>query len=188
MMGWTALIPFRTGTGGKSRLEAVLDPAARERLAREMAHHVIDVLSPCREIDQIVVLSNKAFDHPAATFAHDAGRGLNPEISAFRDDFGPAPLLVIHADLPLLAQADVEALLEAATNHGIAMATDRAGEGTNAIALADGRSFAFRFGPGSRALHGAADERMPVLQRDGLSADLDTPDDLTFLRQHGLQQ
>nr|WP_275588874.1 2-phospho-L-lactate guanylyltransferase [Croceicoccus hydrothermalis] len=187
MMGWTALIPFRTGTGGKSRLEAVLDAATRERLAREMAQHVIDMLSRCPEIERIVVLSNKAFDHPAATFAMDAGRGLNPEISAFRDDFGPAPLLVIHADLPLLAQADVKGLLEAATEHGIAMATDRTGEGTNAIALADGRKFVFRFGPGSRALHGAAEEQMPVLQRDGLSADLDTPDDLAFLRQRGLR-
>ena len=186
-MGWTALIPFRTGTGGKSRLEAVLDAAKRERLAQEMAHHVIDVLSGCREIEQIVVLSNEGFEHPAATFALDAGRGLNQEISAFRDDFGTAPLLVIHADLPLLAEADVEALLEAATDHGIAMATDRAGEGTNAIALADGRPFAFQFGLGSRALHGAADERMPVLQRVGLSADLDTPGDLTFLRQRGMQ-
>jgi len=186
-MGWTALMPFRTGTGGKSRLEAVLDAATRERLAREMAHHVIDVLSQCAEIEQIIVLSNKALDHPAATFALDAGRGLNPEISALRDDFGTAPLLVIHADLPLLAQADVDALLEAATGHGMAMATDRAGEGTNAIALADGRPFVFRFGPGSRALHGAADEQMPVLQRNGLSADLDTPGDLAFLRQHGVQ-
>ncbi|MGB3797436.1 MAG: 2-phospho-L-lactate guanylyltransferase [Alteraurantiacibacter sp.] len=186
-MGWTALIPFRTGTGGKSRLEAVLDAATRERLAWEMAHDVIDVLSRCLEIERIMVLSNKAFDHPEATFALDAGRGLNPEISAFRDDFGPAPLLVIHADLPLLTKADVEALLEAATDHGIAMATDRAGEGTNAIALADGRPFVFRFGQGSRALHGAADEIMPVLQRVGLSADLDTPDDLSFLRQRGLR-
>jgi len=186
-MGWTALIPFRTGTGGKSRLEAVLDAATRERLAREMAHHVIDVLSRCPEIEQIVVLSNETFDHPAVTFALDGGRGLNPEISAFCDDFGPAPLLVIHADLPLLAKADVEALLQTATDHGMAMATDRAGEGTNAIALADGRPFVFRFGPGSCALHCAADQKMPVLQRNGLSADLDTPGDLDFLRQHGVR-
>lgn len=186
-MGWTALIPFRTGTGGKSRLEAVLDVATRERLALEMAHHVIDVLSQCQAIERIVVLSNKAFDHPRTAFALDAERGLNPEISAFRDDFGPAPLLVIHADLPLLAQADVDALLAAATAHGMALATDRAGEGTNAIALADGRPFIFRFGVGSRALHCVADERMPVLQREGLSADLDTPCDLTFLRDHGLR-
>ncbi len=186
-MGWTALIPFRTGTGGKSRLEAVLDSATRERLALEMAHHVIDVLSQCPAIERIVLLSNKAFDHPRTTFVLDRERGLNPEITAFRDDFGPSPLLVIHADLPLLAQADVEVLLQAATDHGVALATDRAGEGTNAIALADGRPFAFRFGPGSRALHCTSDERMPVLQRAGLSADLDTPGDLTFLRDQGLQ-
>ncbi|MDT0576309.1 2-phospho-L-lactate guanylyltransferase [Croceicoccus sp. F390] len=186
-MAWTALVPIRIGIAGKSRLEKVMDAAVREKLAVTMAHHVIDVLTHCQAIGSVAVLSNMPFLHPATTWAKDWGRGLNPEISAFRIASGPAPLLVMHADLPLLEEADVEALLAAATGHGIALATDRAGEGTNVLALADGRPFAFRFGPGSRSLHCAQDADMPVLQRCGLSADLDTPDDLAFLRGRGLQ-
>jgi len=186
-MAWTALIPFRNASTGKSRLEAVLDPAVRERLALSMAHHVIDVLARCPSIDRIVVLSNRPMDHPANVWAKDEGRGLNPEIAAFRAAFGTAPLLVIHADLPLLEGADVESLIHAASGHGIALATDRAGEGTNALAIDDGRPFDFRFGVGSRALHCAADPEMPVLERTGLSADLDTPRDLEFLKAQGLR-
>lgn len=186
-MAWTSLVPIRIGIAGKSRLETVLDAAAREKLAITMAHHVIDVLTRCPAIGSVTVLSNMRFPHPATTWAKDEGRGLNPEISAFREASGPAPLLVMHADLPLLEEADVEALLGAAVGHGIALATDRAGEGTNALALADLRPFDFRFGPGSRALHCVQDADMPVLQRCGLSADLDTPDDLAFLRERGFQ-
>ena len=186
-MAWTSLVPIRIGIAGKSRLDTVLDAAAREKLAITMAHHVIDVLTRCPAIGSVTVLSNMRFPHPATTWAKDEGRGLNPEISAFREGYGSAPLVVMHADLPLLEEADVEALLAAATGHGIALATDRAGEGTNALALADGRPFNFRFGPRSRSLHCAQDADLPVLQHSGLSADLDTPDDLAFLRERGLQ-
>ncbi|ARU17651.1 MAG: 2-phospho-L-lactate guanylyltransferase [Croceicoccus sp.] len=186
-MAWTALVPIRTGPAGKSRLKGVLDADARGRLALDMARHVIDVLAQCPGIDRIVVLSNEAFDHPAAVWAKDGGQGLNAEISAFRNGFGASPLLVIHADLPLLARDDVDALLDAATRHGAALATDRLGQGTNALALADGRSFSFQFGQGSRILHCGADVAMPVLQRTGLSADLDTPADLEFLQERGLR-
>lgn len=185
-MEWTALVPFRAGTAGKSRLESAIGSLHREQLALDMANHVMCVLSQVSAISTIMVLSNRPFDHPATALARDQGRGLNPEISAFRDSFGSGPLLVIHADLPLLATADIEAILEAAAGHGVALATDRLDEGTNAIALADGRQFSFQFGPGSRALHCASDEQMPVLRCPGLSADLDTPDDLAYLRQRGL--
>lgn len=184
-MDWTALVPVRIGAGGKSRLGAVLDSRARADLACRMAHHVIDVLAQSSSIARIIVLSDKPFDHPSAGWAKDEGRGLNPEIAGFRRSSGDAPLLVIHADLPLLSCADVAALLRAGADHGAALATDRAGEGTNALALADGRPFDFRFGPGSRALHCTANPAMPVIHTTGTSADLDTPDDLAFLRQHG---
>lgn len=114
----------------------------------------------------------------------DEGRGLNAELSAWRDAQGNAPVLIIHADLPLLTEDDVQALLRAA-DQGAALATDRAGQGTNALAIADGRPLALRFGVNSRSRHCAQYPDMPALQREGLIADLDTPDDARFVRDRG---
>jgi 2-phospho-L-lactate guanylyltransferase len=87
--------------------------------------------------------------------------------------------------LPLLEVGDVTRLLEIAAAEGIALATDRASLGSNALAIADGRAFAFRFGPDSRRLHSLQAPAMPVIEALGLSADLDTPEDLAFLRERG---
>lgn len=179
-MSWTALIPFRAGNNSKTRLRTLLDDDARQMLAFAMAGHVRDVLACCAAIDRIVVLANSPFDCPSTEWMEDKGRGLNQELSAFRKRFGREPLLIIHADLPLLNHREVTKLLDAASSHGAAMATDRVGEGTNALALADGRTFQFHFGPGSRLLHCVQDAGMPVLQDTGLAADLDTPADFAF--------
>jgi len=186
-MHWTALVPLRIGVDGKSRLSAVIGGPQRQKLAARMANHVIETLSLCQPISRLVVLSQERFDCSLADWAPDKARGLNPEIAAFRQALGTAPILVVHADLPLLSADEICALLSAAENHGIALATDRAGEGTNALAIADGRPFEFRFGAGSCALHCAQDAAMPVLQLQGLSADLDTPADLEFLKALGWQ-
>ncbi len=185
MKRWTALVPIKQGQGGKSRLAAALAGPQRADLAARMAAHVLDVLTGCGDIAATVILSPARQAFPGTTWARDEGRGLNAEIADFRAGFGAGPLLVVHADLPLLTAADIAALLEAAEAGGTALATDRVGQGTNALALADGRPFEFRFGHDSRAAHCAQFPAMSVVQRDGLSADLDTPDDLAFARAHG---
>lgn len=181
---WTALVPIRTDDP-KSRLAGILDPDARIRLAARMARHVLATLAQCSAVARTVVLSD---DRPAsaeAGWAPDRGRGLNEEIAAFRREFGRGRLLVVHADLPLLEATDIAALLEAAENHGAALAMDRAGTGTNALALADGRAFDFHFGRESRARHCLQDPRMPVLNPIGLCCDLDTPEDFARLGARG---
>ena len=89
-------------------------------------------------------------------------------------------MLIIHADLLLLRAGEVNELLAAAATHGVALATDRAGEGSNALAIPDGRVFDFRFGPASRNLHAAQTPGLGMLASPGLAADIDTPEDLAF--------
>jgi 2-phospho-L-lactate guanylyltransferase (CobY/MobA/RfbA family) len=64
----------------------------------------------------------------------------------------------------------------------VAIAPDRAGSGTNGLALTPPDVIAFRFGIGSCAAHlGAAREAgVPAVEvhRPGLAFDLDTPADL----------
>lgn len=184
-MRWTALVPLRLGPVGKTRLGSALSNAERSVAVARMARHVLAILAQCPQIDERVVLTDRVPDMGETRCAEDRGRGLNREIAAFRDGFGPGPLLVVHADLPLVGVADVDSLLDTAERYGAALATDRAGTGTNALALADGRDFGFEFGPNSRALHCAQDADMPVVRSIGLAADLDTPSDLEFLRERG---
>ncbi len=128
-------------------------------------------------IAQVRVLS----EHPPAGWrggwAADHGRGLNQELAVARTAIGPAPLLIIHADLPLLASDDVGVLLEAAQRSGLALAPDRHGTGTNALAIHDARPFAFSFGPDSFRRHRTHGEAA-IVERPGLALDVDTSDDL----------
>jgi len=182
-MDWTALVPIKQGDTTKSRLAGLLDRTERNRLSARMAAHVIEVLGKCVHVREIVILSPDPPEGWLGEWAADHGRGLNVELAAWRNGFGAVPLLVIHADLPLLSLADLDVLLTRAKADGAALATDRAGQGTNALALADGRPLNFCFGLDSRHLHESQD--VTVLTTSGLSADLDTPEDLIFARRAG---
>jgi 2-phospho-L-lactate/phosphoenolpyruvate guanylyltransferase len=182
--GWRVVVPIKQGSDGKTRLGTMLGGDARSSLAERMAAHVLDVLQGCFDCSQITILSPRCPTGWAGDWMRDEGRGLNPELSAWRAAQGDTQILIIHADLPLLATDDVRALLGAA-DQGAALATDRAGHGTNGLAIADDRPLALCFGANSRVHHCAQYPDMPVLQREGLMADLDTPDDAQFIRNRG---
>ncbi len=185
MTGWTALVPIKEGTDGKSRLASLLSVEKRAALLERMARHVVAQLQACPEIAHIAILSASSPQWWSGDLVVDQGRGLNRELTAWRETRRIEPTLIIHADLPLLASEDMSCLLSAAREGGAALATDRAGTGSNALALCDGRDIDFRFGPDSRRLHYEQWPDMPVLTRVGLAADVDTPDDLDFARALG---
>ena len=174
MSGWTALVPLKSGGGRKSRLAGRLSDDERERLAMRMFARVIAALQDCAEVDAIAVLSEAPPPLPGLAWAHDAGLGLNPALEAARPR---RPFLVINADLPLVTPDDITALIAAARGGG-AIAPDRHGEGTNALAL-DRLDLAFCFGAGSFARHGAqAPGVLAVVDRVGLALDVDMTEDL----------
>jgi 2-phospho-L-lactate guanylyltransferase len=178
-VNWTALIPIKPDGERKTRLAGRLTPEERTRLAQALLDHLIGELGAVAAIDTIVLLSAEPSAAPDVGWIEDKGRGLNPELEVARETLGPRALLVIHADLPLVGAADIAALLAAAEATGCAIAADRHGSGTNALALADGRTFGFRFGPGSLALHRAeSGNDCRIVERPGLAIDCDTPDDL----------
>jgi 2-phospho-L-lactate guanylyltransferase len=170
---WSALVPLKLGPERKSRLAARLSAAERAHLSDTMAAHVLATLKPC--VTRVEVLAPVRVGD--WQWREDLGRGLNAELIAARAEIA-GPLLVVFADLPLLTSDDVRALLAAAERAGVAIAPDRAGEGTNAIALADARSFRFAFGEGSFARHRAEAPGAEIVLRQGLALDVDTPGDL----------
>lgn len=177
-MIWSALVPFKAPAEGKRRLSERLSPDERARLSLALFERTVDVLRSVPAIGAVHLLSEIKPAGWAGGWLRDESRGLNAEIEAARAALGAVPLLVIHADLPLVDAADVAALLDHARNDGVQIAPDRHGEGTNAIALTPGRAFRFAFGPGSLARHRPQAGDASLLMRPGLALDCDTPDDL----------
>lgn len=185
---WAALVAFKAPDKRKFRLSGRLDPPGRADLSKRLFAHVVGALREVPRIGPIYVLSPAIPDGWKGEWLKDQGRGLNAELEAARQAISPTHILVIHADLPLVAAEDIEALLDAAEVAGVAIAPDRHGSGTNALAITDDCPIRFCFGEDSFALHCAqAGENCPVIQRMGLAIDIDTPDDLDFASCQGFK-
>ena len=183
MTRWTAVVPLKMGSGGKSRLATALSEGERRSLVGQLAQHVIAQLALVPAIGEIVVISRNHLPDLSVRHLPDLGRGLNGELDHAASLLG-GNLLVIHADLPLVQAGDIDALLLAAQVSGAAIGPDRHGTGTNALALAPIRAgFRFAFGPGSFTAHcNLLEGQLAIVQRDGLACDIDTPADLVFTR------
>ena len=166
----TVVVPVRTEPTVKRRLAHVLDPQERRELVRAMFGHVIGVLSDCGL--RVVALSPRplAPDVDIETWI-ERGRGLNAAIDEATLRTG-APVLIVHADLPLVARNDIEAVLAAPGDVVIARARDG---GTNALLMRTRIRSAF--GASSALAHAAraraAGLRAHVIDRPGLALDVD---------------
>jgi 2-phospho-L-lactate guanylyltransferase len=185
------IVPHRGLEEAKTRLAPSLDPAERIMLASQLLQRVLRV---AREVtDDIVVISpsrplGEIVDAAGARLAVQRGMGLNAGLDQARSDAvldGIHTLVVLHGDLPNLRAEDVFTLLRSLPADGapgVAIAPDRAGTGTNALAIQPPGVINFRFGSGSFAKHAAEVERARVpcvaVNRGGLAFDLDTPEDL----------
>lgn len=177
-MSWRAIVPLKGGAERKTRLAGRLSPESRLALSEDMVTHVLDVLA------EMGVAARLLSPEPrqGVPWERDLGAGLNAELD--RASGVAECVLVIHADLPLLAPADVAAVVAAAEEHGAAIAPDRHGTGTNALALRRRPGFAFAFGAGSFARHRLALPDAAIVRREGLAFDVDTPADLDTLARH----
>jgi 2-phospho-L-lactate guanylyltransferase len=183
------IVPHRGLEAAKTRLSPVLTPDERGELAAHLLRRVLRVSR--QAIRDVVVITPSAALEPIVAAAGarlevQRGMGLNEGLeqareAALRD--GVETLVVLHGDLPELTADDVRALAGAVpASGGVAMAPDRAGSGTNGLALSPPDAIGFRFGVGSCAAHeaeaAAAGVPLVRVERPGLGFDLDTPDDL----------
>lgn len=177
-MQWVAIIPVNYGRDCKTRLAGRLDREQRIRLVEMMAYHVMTELQKTTSIAEILVVSPKRLEAAKAGWVEDQERGLNVELAAARARIPQMPIAFVHADLPFLTTQDVDALLDAAERSGAAIAPDRHEQGTNALAVADGRDFIPMFGRESFSRHRRALPDAAIVRATGLSFDLDEKDDL----------
>jgi 2-phospho-L-lactate/phosphoenolpyruvate guanylyltransferase len=191
-----AVLPVKSFASAKGRLSDRLDPGARARLAEAMLGDVLEALRGARSLDGIAVVTAEPGAVAAAAAARaevlpdpgEAGQSAAALVGVDRAARGGYErVLLVPGDTPLLAAADVDALLarSAGPPPCVTIFPDRHGTGTNALAVAPPSAFEASFGPGSLARHlGAARvtglahavERVPALELD-----VDTPEDLAEL-------
>ena len=182
-MSWTAIVPLKAAAERKQRLAEVLDLPERIALSEAMARHVLATLRAVPAIADIRLLSPEPLNGTDVPWLADHGAELNAALETAVSTLGARPVLIVHADLPLLDAADVQCLIDGAATAGCVIAANRHGHGTNAIALADPRGFRFHFGADSLNRHLAeAGPACALIERTGLAFDCDTPDDLEAIR------
>jgi len=195
MMVW-AIVPVKPLQRAKSRLAGVLNRDQRAELSRRMLVRTLDVLADIPEVEQSLVISRDskalalARKHRARTLTERGAAQLNRALvraTVVARQYGVSAVLVLPADLPLLAREDVQSLIAHAQNPPVvAIAPDRHQQGTNALLIAPPGLIEYEFGPGSFARHvaqaRAAGARVEICQLPSLALDLDAPDDLALLQ------
>ncbi|HRX40607.1 MAG TPA: 2-phospho-L-lactate guanylyltransferase [Parvularculaceae bacterium] len=204
----TAIVPLKNLDHGKSRLRAILNPLQRRNLSRAMAHHVCAVLRAHNAIDRVLLVSS---DHAAEELARllsvewvneaalepiGAGARLNAvlrsAVSLVRIQ-GSRAALIVHADLPLLTAADIDAACETYLRHGRpVIGADIRGEGTNLLLFDASYGGAFAYGEASFERHLQLFPGALALANWRGALDIDTPADLAELdrrlRTHGAKE
>ena len=171
---------FRTA---KLRLAGVLDHAAREALARELAARVLAAAAPlpvtvvCDDLE----VASFAEAH-GAKVAWTPGLGLSGAVMAGVELLareGVELVVVSHADLPLAT--GLAGLGEVGT---VTLVPDLRRDGTNVAVVPTAVGFRFAYGAGSFDRHRAEAKRLGLACRivhdRRLAVDVDLPEDLAL--------
>ncbi|MGC4105772.1 MAG: 2-phospho-L-lactate guanylyltransferase [Thermomicrobiales bacterium] len=204
----TVVIPLRDGRHGKSRLAPGFDETRRAKMIAAMARHVVDVALAASSVGGVIVVTRDVAyveevlsGREVTVIAQpETVLGLNGALSLGRTwamgDPASSGMLILHADLPLLAVSDVEEMVELAISPAdLVIAADRHHVGTNALlmrwdrldpaSLRQADAFRFRFGEDSFRAHRAEALEagyLPVtLLQPGTELDLDTLGDWDLL-------
>ena len=188
------IIAIKGGVGAKSRLAGVLPPRIRARLVRMMLQHVVSTVQAAGGVGEILLVSGDAREYSCdAVAVRDASQGLSiafetgARVATAR---GHRTAVLLPADLPMLAPADLEALLRVGHAAKTAIAPNRAGDGTNAMYVPLELPVRLAFGARSYAKHLSALVHAGftpgIVTRRGFAMDIDEVPDLDLLR--GRQQ
>lgn len=156
---WTAVIPIRSFTEGKTRLEVAGIPAGA--LIEAFARDVVSACADCLSIREVVVVSP---DPRVLAFATDCGAralremgttGINQAIEYARDQVR-GPIVAILGDTPCLTGAVLKSVLDEAARFPVSFVPDAAGVGTTMWCVGSGNQGRSQFGHHSRAEHRAS--------------------------------
>ena len=181
------LIPLKRLDDAKSRLAAVLSGAERSTLMQELLEGVLAAAEEA-DLGPITVVSAEPSLPDGVARFDDRGLAWNDALAAAMREVVTEPVAaVVSADLPRLTAEDIEALVAATPDRGLAIARALDG-GTNAVSMRPPGVVMTHFGePQSAAVHAQATAAAGLAARlidvPGLAFDVDTPADLAALRE-----
>ncbi|MBV6395638.1 MAG: 2-phospho-L-lactate guanylyltransferase [Anaerolineales bacterium] len=190
-----AIVPVKPLRRGKSRLASTLNEDERSQLNEDLLAHTLQTLSDLNELKQVLVVSRDpraltiARNYGARTVREDGQPHLNTALTratVVAQVYGTSGVLILPADLPLLARDDVLTLLEKANRPPVVViAPDRHQRGTNAMLVSPAGLIEYDFGEDSFPRHceaaRKAGARLEIVNLPSLALDLDVPEDLEEL-------
>jgi 2-phospho-L-lactate guanylyltransferase len=188
---WTVVIPVKGTALAKSRL-GIAEPD-RGDLAMAFAVDTVSAALAAERVGTVIVVTasdvvdRRMHNLGALTVRETSPAGLNPAIElgldAAQSHTPHAPVAVLLGDLPALDPADLDAALQSALDHPMAMVADAEGVGTVMVTALRVIHHHIRFGDGSRAAHLAEGYvELDVDVGSGLRRDVDTLADLDDAR------
>jgi 2-phospho-L-lactate guanylyltransferase len=191
-----AIIPVKPLRRGKSRLAGTLTEDERTELNRSLLRHTLETLSGLKEVDKVLVVSRDpnaltiAREHGARTVQEDGQPHLNTALqraTVVAQVYATRGVLILPADLPLVAREDIQVLLDRAGKPPVVViAPDRHGRGTNALLISPAGLIEYDFGENSFQRHcdraRQAGARLEVVTLPSLGLDLDIPEDFEIVK------
>jgi 2-phospho-L-lactate/phosphoenolpyruvate guanylyltransferase len=164
----------------KSRLAGELPLEERVQLMRGLLAGVVGAVRDAG-VERVTIVTG--LNLTGYEVWNDRGLPWNDALEAAIAEVVREPLVaIVSADLPSLRSEEVEELLAATPERGIAIARALDG-GTNAVAMRPPGLVRTHFGElGSAAVHAALGVDHVVLDLPGLAFDVDTPEDLARMQ------
>ena len=186
------IIPVKRLDNAKSRLSSLLTDDERKQFCLKMLEDVLETVKSTKHPHETVVVSNdptvskvaKNFD---AAYLKERKTGLNKSVSEAVDwcvERGAASVLVLPADIPLVAPKDLERIFMLGEKASMVVSPSRNGKGTNALLLTPPNVSPTFYGPHSFQRHTKEAKKLKISCRryrsPGLALDIDTIEDLTY--------
>ena len=187
-----AVVPVKYLTRAKRRLAGALSPEQRYRLALAMLEDVLQALTHCSTLDQVLVTSpdpgvwEVARRLGAGVIAEEDQWGENAALEAATEvclQAGAHSMLAISADVPLITPEDVDSILGVEPDGPVVvLVPSRDGLGINALLRRPPDVIPLRFGRDSlrRHLQEATNRGIPhrICPLPRVALDIDFPEDL----------
>lgn len=191
-----AIVPVKPLRRGKSRLAGTLSEDERTELNRTLLQHTLKTLADIKELEEVLVISRDpqaltiARNHGARTVREDGQPELNTALkraTVIAQVYATRGVLVLPADLPLIAREDVLTLVDRASEPPVVViAPDRHEKGTNALLISPSGLIDYDFGENSFQRHcelvKKSGARLEIVNLPSLGLDLDVPEDLELIR------
>lgn len=191
-----AIVPVKPLRRGKSRLAQTLTEDERAELNSQLLVHTLKTLKKTPEVEEVLVVSRDpkalaiARDHNARTIRENGSPDLNTALeraTAVAKMYTTNGVLVLPADLPLIAQEDVEKIIHVASDYKrvVVITPDRHKNGTNALLISPAGMIEYDYGENSFERHcesaHKAGAHLEICSLPSIELDLDLPEDLELV-------